>query len=349
MVIDAHFMVSGLKVTSQILHSTGGDIHFKLLEGGKGVDIKMGVPLAKQTLVSFRHDISLTAQELGRPEIEVPLKFKDNEKEFSICFDQLSPFIGLSFCGELTTPSKLRTNMVSFPLNGPVVMSIHVDREDVKDYHFRALLKDQKPHQRSIEIVFDTPQSVTERHVSLILEATNEPERALRATLKSPVKDAIAEAVLTDNNKEKSMMARFQHDEIKYYGKIGVSVEGDDKKHVYKPLIEYSTPGDVGKVKGNRVPDYHVEGKKNVFLFGFNVFITYNFFIKKSFFYLKYFSVLTIIAEIINDVTCHPLPKVALDDKPVDADVTIFYQIILLLYDNLMEFWSVLCYFILFI
>lgn len=264
MILDSHFLMTGLKVQSSILTSTGADVNVKLLESGKGIDIKMGLPLEKQTLLSFSHDVVFTSQELGRPEIDIPLKFKDKMKEFSICFDQLTSIIGLTFCGELNTPSTIATNMVPFPLNGPAQMSVVIERDDVKEYHFKALLKDQKPHHKSIEVIFDTPGSQTKRKVELVLEAMSEPNKALKATLNSPFKTAVAEAVMTDSDKEKSAMVRFQYDQSEYFGKVGVSVEGDASKQIYKPLIEYHTPNDITKTKGNRKPDYHVEG--NFFL-----------------------------------------------------------------------------------
>lgn len=262
MLMDSHFIETGLKVTSSILTSTGADISVKLLDNGKGIDVKMGLPVEKQTLMSFKHDIVFSTQEIGKQEADAAIKFKDKMKEFSICFDQLTGILGLSFCGEINTPSKLSTNMVPFPLNGKANFHFEVHREDVKEYHFKALLKDQKPHEKSVEIVFDTPGSQTKRTVELNLVAMTEPTKALKATLKSPFKEAVAEAVITDTNKEKSAMLRFQHDQSEYYGKIGVSVEGDAAKQVFKPLIEYHTPNDIVKTKGNRKPDYHVEGKK---------------------------------------------------------------------------------------
>lgn len=260
MIMDSHFMESGLKVTSSILSSTGSEVDIKLLDNGKGIDVKMGLPVEKQTIISFDHKIVFANQELGKAEAHVDVNFKERLKDFMMCFDQLSPVIGLNFCVDLNYPSKLSTNMVPFPLNGPANFKIEIDREDVKQYHFKALLNDQKPYHRTIEVIFDTPGSQTSRKVNLLLEAMSEPAIALKATLKSPLKDAIAEAAITNNDKEKSAMLRFQHDTSEYYGKVGVSVEGTPGKQIYKPLIEYHTPNDIVKTKGSRKPDYHVEG-----------------------------------------------------------------------------------------
>lgn len=261
MMFDAHLIETGLKVTSTILTSTGADLEVKLLDNGKGVDVKLGLPVEKQKLFSYSHKIMFSTQELGKPEVDMKIKFKTKPKEMSICFDQLAPIIGLTFCGDVNIPSTIATNNVAFPLNGPVTLAFEIEREDVKDYHFKALLNDKKPTHKSLEISFETPGSQNKRDVKLTLEAMTEPNKMLKATFDSPLKTATAEAVITDNAKEKSAMARFQHDKTEYYGKIGVEVSGTPAKSIYKPIIEYSTPGDIVKSKGNRKPDYTVEGQ----------------------------------------------------------------------------------------
>lgn len=260
---DAHVMRTGLQINTNILTSTGTDVTFKLLDN-KGVDIKLGLPVEKQKLISFSHSLEFATQDQGKKEVAVPLKFKDKQKEFSVCFDQLSPIIGLNFCGELVSPSTLQTNHVAFPLNGNIKLEVMIERDDVSEYHFKALLKEPSSHSKQVEITFATPGSKQNRDVSLLLEASLQPNKVLRAVLKSPLKDAVAEAVLTDTAQEKSAMLRFQYDTNEYLAKIGVAVKGNDAKQIYEPLIEYQTPQDIVKTKGPRKPDYTVEGQVTV-------------------------------------------------------------------------------------
>ncbi|GLV37036.1 apolipophorin [Carabus blaptoides fortunei] len=258
--VDAHFVKTGLKITSNVLTSTGTDLTLKLVNGVE-IDVKMGLPVDKQVLMSFSHDLEFASQELGKPESHVALEFKDKPKEFSICFDQLRPIIGLDFCGTVNTPPTLASNQVGFPLNGNMKLELFIERDDVSEYHFKAALAEPNPHSKTLEITFNTPNSKADRHLTLILEATTKPNKALRATLKSPFKTATAEAVITDTAEEKSIMAQFQFDNSQYLAKIGVAVKGNAAKQIYRPLIEYQTPNDIVKTKGNRKPDYTVEGQ----------------------------------------------------------------------------------------
>lgn len=116
-------------------------------------------------------------------------------------------------------------------------------------------------HSKALEITFSTPGSSTPREVSLLLEAATEPNKMLKATAKYLQNQAVAEALLTDNAQEKSAMIRFQYVDKEYLAKIGVSVSGNDAKQIYQPLIEYQTPTDIVKTKGDRKPDYTVEGQ----------------------------------------------------------------------------------------
>lgn len=68
--------------------------------------------------------------------------FQHFRKEGSMCFDQLTSIIGLTVCGEISMPSTLATNHVAFPMNGNVNMQISIEAEDLKEYHFTALLKE---------------------------------------------------------------------------------------------------------------------------------------------------------------------------------------------------------------
>lgn len=76
LIVDAHFVQTGLKITSNMLTSTGSDLTLKLVNG-KEVDVKLGLPVEKQVIMSFSHDLEFATQELGKPESHVALQFKD--------------------------------------------------------------------------------------------------------------------------------------------------------------------------------------------------------------------------------------------------------------------------------
>lgn len=58
--------------------------------------------------------------------------------------------IGLTFCGEVNSPSTLASNQVGFPLNGNMKVEISIEREDVSEYHFKAALSEPSTYISSI-------------------------------------------------------------------------------------------------------------------------------------------------------------------------------------------------------
>lgn len=62
-----------------------------------------------------------------------------NRRDYDGCFDQLSPLIGLTFCGVVSFPwDPVAAKAAFYPLNGPSKLSLTIENEDVTSYHFRA-------------------------------------------------------------------------------------------------------------------------------------------------------------------------------------------------------------------
>lgn len=61
-------------------------------------------------------------------------------KAYHGCFDQLSPYVGLTFCGDADISLSLPTEGgLAFPFNGPSTLSLRIEKEDLHQYHFRLL------------------------------------------------------------------------------------------------------------------------------------------------------------------------------------------------------------------
>lgn len=134
--VDTLVVESGLKVISTLHTATGGDLNVELL--GNGEDVKFSFPIDKQNILSASHDVVFHTREWGAPEVNTPLKFAQN-KDFSICLDQLSPFIGLTFCGEFTGPNLQgqKVPILPFPFSGDAKLAVTIEKEDLSLYHFR--------------------------------------------------------------------------------------------------------------------------------------------------------------------------------------------------------------------
>lgn len=254
--VDAQVVETGLKVSSTVYTATGGDAKIDILRGAKGFDAKFSLPVEKQKLISATHDIVFTIREQGQPEKSNQLKFSQNN-DFSVCFDQLNDFIGITACGDINGPnlSGDHVPVLPFPLSGNAKYVVSIDKDKVGQYHFKATTHTE--NKIGFEVLAEAVQEDGKKMVALEVEGYLTPDKYIKATLQSPVKNAVAEARLIGTNEEKSALVRFQYDQNEYYAKAGVSVSGNTAKAVYKPILEYRTPAD----KAAKKPSYNVEGQ----------------------------------------------------------------------------------------
>ncbi|XP_044727273.1 apolipophorins isoform X2 [Chrysoperla carnea] len=277
LVSDAYAVESGLSVSSSLHTATGSDLNVQLLNNGKGIDVKLGLPIEKQDVLTISHDIVYATRELGHQTVEVPIKFTGQRKEYRGCFDQLSSLIGLTFCADIGVPVNslpgvplggVNTGASPFPLSGPAKVSVQIQRDDSKDYHFRANYIDNQPDRRKLELSFDTPNSKVNRRINLVVEGGVQPDKYIKATLISPIKTATLEGRIINTNQEISANAKLAYDNQEYSGKIGAKVSGNDASSRYTPLIQFKTPqkgsDDVNgyKVDGVIIVEKSANGKK---------------------------------------------------------------------------------------
>ncbi|XP_068902272.1 apolipophorins [Tenebrio molitor] len=253
--LDTMVVESGLKVVSTLHTSTGGDLLVGMT--GNGFDVKFSLPVENQDLVSVSHDIVSHTREWGAPEVNAPLKFSQS-KDFSICLDQLSPFIGLTFCGAFTGPDLQgeKVPILPFPLSGDAKASITIEREDLSHYHYKEVYHTGRD-ELGVEYALEAIGKNGNKKTSLTLDAFLRPEKVVKATLTSPMLTASVEGRITTTDTEKSILLRLVQDKDEYFGKVGVSVQGSPDRAIYKPIVEYKIP----QGSGVQVPSYTVKGQ----------------------------------------------------------------------------------------
>lgn len=79
------------------------------------------------------------------------------------------------------------------------------------------------------------------------VQASLYPEQLIRAELTSALTNAVLEGRVISTSSEKSVSVLLRFDQNEYLGKIGVAMERNSARTVYKPLIVYKTPENSGK------------------------------------------------------------------------------------------------------
>ncbi|KAG4078631.1 hypothetical protein HA402_015221 [Bradysia odoriphaga] len=237
--VDGFSVLSGLQLTGTVHSSTGLEIDFKMVDGGKGVDFDVRFPLTKQELFKFDHKIVFVLQERGKDSIDTPLKFTSKSNAFSGCFDQLVDYVGVVVCADysISTP---QVGGAAFPLSGPNYVNAYVNVDSL--YKFQARVSNDKPGYRSLEFKFDTPGSKTPRASTLKMEAASSPKYFARVALTSPIQTASVEAGINNNDKEVVFYVEAARGSEKYTGKVGFTKAGNPNHQEYTPILVWNTP-----------------------------------------------------------------------------------------------------------
>ncbi|CAL7938756.1 unnamed protein product [Xylocopa violacea] len=243
MIVQAPGAEAGMKIVSNLHTATSTDISVSMLDGN-GVDISLGVPKKKQQLISVTSEVLLSSGNKGDKYVAPKL---GKGKQYSDCFDQFTTILGLTVCGKVSFPYEDLAALEEkplFPLSGPVEFSVTVENTDVTNYHFRLYLNTQDPKKRTFEILLDTPNSKTDRRLAFTMEAGLEPNAYAKIVVDSPIKKASIDAELKKNAQERTLTITVRHDQIEYYGRIGVLASGNK----YKPVLEYKIPDHIEKL-----------------------------------------------------------------------------------------------------
>ncbi|XP_023030403.2 retinoid- and fatty-acid binding glycoprotein apolipophorin [Leptinotarsa decemlineata] len=265
--LDASVIENGLKTVSTLYTATGGDLTINIFNGGKGYDVKFGLPVQEQKILAGSHEIVFNSRDQSGHDTTTSLKFAQS-KDFSICVDQLSPFIGLAFCAEMNGPNVAgeQTPILPFPLSGDAKFFVSIENENLKEFHYRTSYEKFK----SGEILFEAIGKNREKLLGLQVSAQISPEIFLLSVLDSAQIKAHAEGRITNNNQEKSLMVRVGQNQVEWYGKVGVAISGSPNRAQYRPILEYRPPaGSQGqlplKVDGQIVVEQNGRNNKYVF------------------------------------------------------------------------------------
>lgn len=255
--VDGYELSTGVKVTSNVHSATGSQLSFELLNGGKGVDVKIDFPFEKQEILSFDHKIVFIQQNLGQQSIDYSLK-SAQKKDVQVrndCFDQLNTYLGVTVCYELSSKKGEKlANSRLFPLNGPAHASAYV--EIAKQYHFNAVYDDSNEQKKSLELIFDTPESKEKRKVSIKFEGALHPKTYLSAEVVSSYKSAKAEIGINNDDKELTVYGQANSDALKYLLKFGFMKSGSGPRREFTPIIEFNNPEAIPyKVSGKVIAD----------------------------------------------------------------------------------------------
>ncbi|XP_011144506.2 apolipophorins [Harpegnathos saltator] len=257
MAVKAFDVESGMKVVSTMHTNMATDFKVKILDG-KGIDLVIGAPKPKEQIILVSSEILMSSGQKGN--VYEAAKFNKG-KVYEDCFDQAAGIIGISFCGHVEFPHdniEAMQKRALFPLNGPAKLSI-TNSQDFRYYHFKVFYDCKTPKTRSFELIMETPNTKTNRRISLTAEAGLEPNKYAKVTLDSPFKKMSAEAVLKDTSEEHSLMIKMNNDQQEYYGRVGLLASGPK----YKPILEYKMPEHIEKLSGVKTAatqQYNVDG-----------------------------------------------------------------------------------------
>ncbi|XP_046401094.1 apolipophorins-like [Ischnura elegans] len=277
MFVDAFANVmAGLEVVGNVHSSTGFGLDVQALKKGFGMEVKFGVPKPKQEVFSFHSQVMSVRREKGHAPVHAPVKFYKVSKSYLGCFEQLTPLTGLVFCGEVKFPwdglsSAVvpKPNQALFPLDGPLKLSFHIEKENeaLTHYYFRQFL-DIDFYYTHFEMKFDTPNSKVDRAVQFDLEARYAPygDKAMKVDVKTPWIKFILEGTAIGNATEHSLMGKYVSEGNEYMAKLGLVLKSaSGNKREYTPTIEVNTPE---KKKVGKGPKGQKAGTKNLSIEG---------------------------------------------------------------------------------
>ncbi|XP_049881562.1 apolipophorins [Pectinophora gossypiella] len=255
-IVDADAVSTGLKVITNLHSSTGGHVIAKVLEDGRGIDLQFGLPVDKQEILTASNDLVYVTTEKGRKEKQTPLKVDTDRKEYSGCFDQLSGILGLTLCGEVSVPfsvsgpdaqASLSKFIARYPLTGAAKLKLALEKNDLKGYHVKGVLRSDNPSKQGFEVLFEAEGSKN-RRTSVSGELTNNnEEKSVKLQIESPIKTLYGEVAYINKPNERVAFVKAKLDAEEYYAKAGFIVQGNNKRSVYKPIVEYQVPGEKGK------------------------------------------------------------------------------------------------------
>ncbi|XP_063370071.1 apolipophorins isoform X1 [Cydia amplana] len=254
--VDADAVSTGLKVITNLHSSTGGHLIAKVLENGHGIDLQFALPIDKQEILTASNDLVYYTAEKGQQEKHIPIKIDADRKDYSGCFDQLSGLIGLTFCGEVSVPftvsgpeaqNSISKFLARYPLTGASKVKIVVEKNDLRGYHIKGIVRGDNPERRSFELLFEAEGGKSRRAQVSGELVNNQQEKTIKLALDSPIKKAGGQVSIYTKPSEYVLLVKANLDNEQYYARAGFNVQGNEQRSVFKPVAEYELPGGKGK------------------------------------------------------------------------------------------------------
>ncbi|XP_023946306.2 apolipophorins [Bicyclus anynana] len=252
MLVDAGAVATGLKVMTNLHSSTGSHVVAKVIENGHGIDLQWGLPLDKQEILTASSDMVFFTTEKGQLEKQKPISAATEKNEYSGCFDQLSQVLGLTLCGKVSLPfsfsgpksqNSISQYLAHYPLVGSTKVNLVLEKNDLRGYHLKGVVRsDSNGGRYGIELLFDAEGSKNRRTQVIADFINNQEEKTIKASLESPIKTLSGQVSIYTKSNEYALLLKAKMDEASYYGRVGLNIEGNDRRHVYKPVLEYQVP-----------------------------------------------------------------------------------------------------------
>ncbi|XP_037295541.1 apolipophorins isoform X2 [Manduca sexta] len=269
-IIDADAFSTGIKVITNLHSSTGVHVNAKVLENGRGIDLQIGLPVDKQELIAASSDLVFVTAEKGQKEKQKVIKMEKGENEYSACFDQLSGPLGLTMCYDMVLPfpivnrndklDSIAKAMGKWPLSGSAKFKLFLEKNDLRGYHIKAVVKEDKDAgRRSFELLLDTEGAKTRRSQLTGEAVYNENEVGVKLGLEAVGKVIYGHIWAHKKPNELVASVKGKLDDIEYSGKLGFSVQGNEHRAVYKPIFEYSLPD--GSSPGSKKYEVKIDGQ----------------------------------------------------------------------------------------
>ncbi|CAK1546590.1 unnamed protein product [Leptosia nina] len=257
MMVDANLVNAGIKGIVNLHSSTGGHLIAKVIDNGQGFDLQFGLPIDKQEILTASNELVFFTAEIGQLEKQTPIKVDADKKEYSGCFDQLSGMLGLTLCGEFSVPftfsgSEAQASIAKFlaryPVVGPSKIRVALEKNDLRGYHIKGAFRNDADNGKyGAELLLEAEGSQNRRtHLSGDI-INNAEEKSVKLSLESPIKNLYAQLSLFTKSNEQAILAKAKMDDMQYYARAGFTASGNDRRRVWKPILEYELPDKNGK------------------------------------------------------------------------------------------------------
>ncbi|KAM3956905.1 retinoid- and fatty-acid binding glycoprotein apolipophorin isoform 2-T2 [Aphomia sociella] len=254
--VDASSVAAGLKVVNNLHSSTGGHLIAKIIEGGRGFDIQFGLPIDKQEILTASNNLVFFVAEKGKKEVHVPLKIDAPRKEYSGCFDQLAGVLGLTLCGEVSIPfavtgdeaqASISKFLARYPLTGASSVKLVLEKNNLRGYHIKGIFRNDDFQKKGFELLFDAEGSQNRRTQLSGDYVNSATEKSLKLSLNSPIKVVQGEVGFYSKPNEYIILVKGKLDAAEAYLKAGFNVQGNERRSVFRPVVEYQLPEKSGK------------------------------------------------------------------------------------------------------